>query len=231
MIAPHTRSARPNAVLTRMSRRQPATCPARPMADCIMGAGYPELDYRQPLPDRYDDPALRGPPKYILVVGQEPAHSPTPTASSATAIVDLMKRGSKLIVRRSRASPGWPPMPNCGLQLRPGTDAAAGPGHGQRRHPGRPVRPRLRGELVLRVRRVRRTRAREYPPERPRRSPGCPPRRHREAATRSRWRTSHPPVCTWGLALDRTPNGTQAGHCALMRLVAITGQTSTCRAA
>ena len=52
------------------------------VADFILGAGYPELDYAAFFPDRYDDPRYEV-PKYIVLWGKGSRCSRTPTASSA----------------------------------------------------------------------------------------------------------------------------------------------------
>ena len=71
-------------------------------------------------------PALRSCPKYMLVWGRNPLWSATPTACSGTAIIDMMKRGMKLIVADPRAQLARHACGEYHLQLRPGTDARAG---------------------------------------------------------------------------------------------------------
>jgi anaerobic selenocysteine-containing dehydrogenase len=82
----------------------------------------PVLDASQWLPKRYDDPEYEV-PKYIMVWGQNIQGSTCPDAFFGHWIVDLMKRGSKLIVIEpsftwlSSRAKVW-------LQIRPGTDGA-----------------------------------------------------------------------------------------------------------
>ena len=91
------------------------------MASFQLGAGYPELDYAAFFPDRYDDPRYEI-PKYIIVWGKNPIYS-SPDGFFGHAVVDLMKRGSKLIVIDPQVS--WlASRAEFHLQLRPGTDAA-----------------------------------------------------------------------------------------------------------
>ena len=118
------------------------------VADFILGAGYPELDYAAFFPDRFDDPRYEV-PKYIVLWGKDPLFS-NPDGFFGHTLIDLMKRGSRYIVVDPRvtwmaAHAGLPPA------AAPRHRRRAGPGHDQPRHPGRPVRPRLRGELVLRL--------------------------------------------------------------------------------
>ncbi len=97
--------------------------PRTVVADYMLGAGYPELDYAAFFPDRYDDPRYEV-PKYIMLWGKSPLQS-NPDGLFGHAIVDLMKRGSKLIVIDPRLT--WlASRAEYHIQLRPGTDAAVG---------------------------------------------------------------------------------------------------------
>ncbi len=102
-----------------------ASCygPRTVIGDFLLGAGYPELDYAAFFPERYDDPRYVV-PKYIMLWGKSPLQS-NPDGFYGHAIVDLMKRGSKLIVIDPRLT--WlASRAEFHLQLRPGTDAAIG---------------------------------------------------------------------------------------------------------
>ena len=102
-----------------------ASCygPRTVIGDFLLGAGYPELDYAAYFPDRYDDPRYEV-PKHIVLWGKSPLQS-NPDGFYGHAIVDLMKRGSKLIVIDPRLT--WlASRAEFHLQLRPGTDAAIG---------------------------------------------------------------------------------------------------------
>jgi anaerobic selenocysteine-containing dehydrogenase len=95
--------------------------PRTVVADFLLGAGYPELDYAQFFPDRYDDPEYVI-PKYIILWGKSPLQS-NPDGFYGHSIVDLMKRGSKLITIDPRLT--WlGSRAEYHLQLRPGTDTA-----------------------------------------------------------------------------------------------------------
>ena len=102
-----------------------ASCygPRCTVADFFLGAGYPELDYAQFFPDRYDNPEYEI-PKYIILWGKSPLQS-NPDGFYGHAIIDLMKRGSKLITIDPRLT--WLGVrAEYHLQLRPGTDSALG---------------------------------------------------------------------------------------------------------
>lgn len=91
------------------------------VTDFVMGAGYPEIDYAGFFPDRYDHPGYQV-PEYIMIWGKAPLES-NADGFYGHAIIDLMKRGSKLIVVDPRAT--WlATKAEYHLQLRPGTDAA-----------------------------------------------------------------------------------------------------------
>lgn len=95
------------------------------IADYHLGAGYPELDYAAFFPDRYDDPRYEV-PKYIILWGKNPIYS-SPDGFFGHAIIDLMKRGSKIITVDPRLT--WlGARAEYHLQLRPGTDAVVGMG-------------------------------------------------------------------------------------------------------
>lgn len=87
----------------------------------IVGVGYPEVDYACRFPDRYDHPGWQL-PKYIILWGKEPLKS-NPDGFFGHSIIDMMKRGTKLIIVDPRIS--WlATRAEHVLKLRPGTDAA-----------------------------------------------------------------------------------------------------------
>lgn len=97
--------------------------PRTVVADFLLGAGYPELDYAQFFEDRYDDPEYEV-PKYIILWGKSPLQS-NPDGFFGHSIIDLLKRGTKLITIDPRLT--WlGTRAEYHLQLRPGTDAAVG---------------------------------------------------------------------------------------------------------
>ena len=95
------------------------------VADFLLGAGYPEIDYAQFLRGSYDDPEYVV-PKYIILWGKDPLFS-NPDGFFGHSIIDLHKRGAKFITVDPRIT--WTACrAEYTLQLRPGTDAALGIG-------------------------------------------------------------------------------------------------------
>ena len=86
-----------------------------------MGGGYREIDNACRYQDRYDHPGWEA-PKYILLWGKEPLKS-NPDGFWGHSVIDLMKRGTKLIVVDPRVH--WlATRAEQVVQLRPGTDTA-----------------------------------------------------------------------------------------------------------
>jgi len=99
--------------------------PRATIANYLLGAGVPEIDWAQYYEDRYDHPGWVC-PNYLIIWGKDPLYS-SPDGFFGHAIIDLMKRGSKLIVIDPRVT--WlATRAEFHLQLRPGTDAAVGMG-------------------------------------------------------------------------------------------------------
>ena len=87
----------------------------------LLGAPFPEIDYAAALEGRYDDPEFVL-PEVIMLWGKEPMVS-NPDGLFGHAVLDMMKRGSKLISIDPRVN--WPATRAvCHVRLRPGTDAA-----------------------------------------------------------------------------------------------------------
>jgi anaerobic selenocysteine-containing dehydrogenase len=61
----------------------------------LLGVTYPELDYAGGLPGRYEDPAYEI-PECLLLWGKAPLES-NPDGFFGHAVIDLMKRGTRLI--------------------------------------------------------------------------------------------------------------------------------------
>ena len=157
-------------------------------ANTIQGC-YTCPDFSMQFPDRYDNPEWVA-PKNIFVLGQQPASSPMPTATCGHWVVDCMKRGSKLIVVDPRLT--WlAAKADLWLQIRPGTDSMLALVHGQIHHGKRPLRPRVRREMVLRLRGVRRRLASPTTSTGPLRSPGLT--RKTSSPLRSAWPRSRRP--------------------------------------
>ncbi|MBE6472863.1 MAG: dehydrogenase [Coriobacteriaceae bacterium] len=99
--------------------------PRATIANYLLGAGVPEIDWAQYYEDRYDHPGWEC-PKYLIIWGKDPLYS-SPDGFFGHSIIDLMKRGSKIITIDPRLT--WlSAHAEYHLQLRPGTDAAVGMG-------------------------------------------------------------------------------------------------------
>lgn len=86
-----------------------------------MGSSYIEFDNAIGSLDRYDDPEWEC-PKYMLMWGRDPLRS-NPDGLWGHSVIEMMKRGMKLIVVDPRAN--WlATRAEHHLQLRPGTDGA-----------------------------------------------------------------------------------------------------------
>ena len=90
------------------------------IADYVLGAGYPELDYAGHLPGRFEDPAYKL-SKWVVVWGKEPLPS-NGDGFFGHVLVDMMKLGTHLISIDPRIT--WPGSRNgnINVQLRPQTD-------------------------------------------------------------------------------------------------------------
>lgn len=109
----------PNACYTQSG----FSCMAPRDTICSMlgGAGYIEYDFASGLPGRYDDPDFVL-PKYILNWGRDSLRS-NPDGTWGHSIIELMKRGTKLINVDPRVN--WlSTRADIHLQLRPGSDTA-----------------------------------------------------------------------------------------------------------
>lgn len=115
----------PNGASTYAFSGEACYGPRATVTNYLLGAGVPEIDSAQYLPGGYDDPQFEV-PKYILVWGKDPLYS-NPDGFFGHSIIDLMKRGSKIITIDPRLT--WlGAHAEYHLQLRPGTDAAVGMG-------------------------------------------------------------------------------------------------------
>ena len=86
-----------------------------------IGSPYPEIDYAGGLAGRYDDPAFEL-PECVVIWGKMPLAS-NPDGLFGHAVVDLMRRGSRLIVVDPRVT--WlAARAEYHLRLRAGTDTA-----------------------------------------------------------------------------------------------------------
>ena len=186
------------------------------VADFILGAGYPELDYAAFFPDRYDDPRYEV-PKYIVLWGKDPLFS-NPDGFFGHTLIDLMKRGSRYVVVDPRVT--WMAAhADFHLQLRPGTDAALGLGMinyliQEDLYDHDFVENWCYGFDELKER------AAEYPLDKVEEITWVPAATI--AAASRAIAENHPSSFMWGLAIDTNANGVQAGHTVLI-LAAILG--------
>ena len=191
-------------------------CPRMAASSYLLGAAYPEVDYAGGLSGRYDDPEYEI-PECIVVWGKEPLPS-NPDGFFGHAIIDLMRRGTRLIVVDPRNN--WlATRADYLLQLRPGTDAALAMAWlnviiEEGLYDKDFVEYWCYGfdELADRVREMTPARAAEIT--------GVP----EDAICRSArmYAEATPASIAWGLALDQKANGMQVGHC-LIALMAICG--------
>lgn len=180
-----------------------------------MGSSYIEADNAIGFPDRYDDPRWEC-PRYMLVWGRDPLRS-NPDGLFGHSIVDMMKRGMKLIVADPRAN--WlATRAEIHLQLRPGTDGALALGllnvvveEDLYDHDFADNWCYGFDQLAERVR--------DYPVERVAEITEVDADDIRAAA---RCIAQRPSTLSMGLAVDQNPNTLQIGH-ALLSLFAITG--------
>ncbi len=180
----------------------------------ILGATYPEIDYAGALPGRYDDPAYEV-PGCIICWGKDPLPS-NPDGLWGHAVVELMKRGTKIITIDPRAT--WlSTRAEYALRLRPGTDAALGMAMvnimvEEDLYDHEFVENWTYGFEQLAER------CAEMPVERAAKICGLDVE-DIIGATRL-YATAKPSSIAWGLAIDQKENGSQAGQviCALMAL-------------
>ena len=92
------------------------------IADYVLGAGYPELDYAGHLPGSYHDPRYTL-SKWVVVWGKEPLPS-NGDGFFGHCLVDMMKLGTHLISVDPRITWVGSRNGNINLQVRPQTDTA-----------------------------------------------------------------------------------------------------------
>lgn len=190
------------------------------VADYILGAGYPEIDFAGTFPDRYDNPAYTL-PKYIIEWGKNPLMS-NPDGFYGHSLIDMMKRGTKMICIDPRITwLGTRAEHVC--QLRPGTDTALALGFlnviiNEELYDHEFVEKWCYGFEELKER------VQEYPPEKVEEITWVSKEKIREVARIIA--TNKPVGIQWGLAVDESPNGVQLGHC-ILSLEAITGNLDT----
>ncbi|WP_165062336.1 molybdopterin-dependent oxidoreductase [Adlercreutzia sp. ZJ154] len=182
----------------------------------VMGVGYPEIDNACRFPDTYDHPGWQR-PNYIILWGKAPLES-NPDGFFGHSIIDLMKRGTKIISIDPRIN--WiGTKAEYHLQLRPGTDAALAMAMlnviiGEDLYDHDFVENWTYGfdELAERVK--------DATPEWAEEITWVKADKIREVARI--YAKNTPSSIAWGLAIDQNKNGVQAGH-AIMALMVITG--------
>lgn len=182
----------------------------------VLGSSYPEIDYAGGLPGGYDDPAYQI-PEIIIQWGKEPIYS-SPDGLFGHSIIDLMKRGAKLININPRITwTGSRAILN--VQLRPGTDAAL----------AMAMLNVIISENLYDQDFVDRwcfgfdqlaERVAEMPPEKAAEI-CCVPAEQIYRAARL-YANAKPASIAWGVSIDQSPNGAQAGQ-AILALMSITG--------
>lgn len=190
--------------------------PRNAIASLILGAGYPEIDNAGYFPDRYDDPRFEL-PEYIVLWGKAPLES-NPDGFFGHSVIDMMKRGSKLITIDPRIT--WlSTKAEYRLQLRPGTDAALALGilniiinEDLYDHEFTDKWVYGMAELTERVQ--------EYPPEKV--AEICWLAVDKIYAVARTIAKAKNVAVGWGLAVDQNPNGCQIGQ-AILGIIALTG--------
>jgi anaerobic selenocysteine-containing dehydrogenase len=183
---------------------------------CVLGAYYPEIDYAGGLEGTYDNPNYQV-PKVLVMWGKEPLPS-NGDGLWGHAVIDLMKRGTKLISVDPRVN--WlATRSTVQCRVRPGTDAALAMAWlniiiSEDLYDHNFVEKWCYGfeELAERVK--------DMSPEKAAEICAIPVKTIYTAARL--YATAKPAGIAWGLALDQSQNGNQAGHCVLA-LMAITG--------
>ena len=182
----------------------------------LLGAAYPEIDYAGGLAGRYDDEEYEI-PECIVVWGKDPLPS-NPDGFFGHAVIDLMRRGSRLITIDPRTN--WlSTRADYHLRLRPGTDAALAMAWlnviiTEGLYDAQFVDYYCYGfeQLAERVAEMTPAKAAEI----------CGIDEEDIVEAARMYATATPASIAWGLALDQKANGMQVGHC-LIALMAITG--------
>lgn len=182
----------------------------------LIGAPMIDIDWAGAFPDRYDDPHYVV-PKYVLLWGKAPLAS-NPDGMFGHAIIDLMKRGTKIITADPRMH--WlATKAEHVMRLRPGSDTALALGLlnvivTEDLYDHEFVEKWCYGfdEFKARVE--------EYPPEKVSETTWVSAE---QIKTVGRILATAKPVSLgWGVGVDQNTNGVQLGQ-ALMSLTAITG--------
>ena len=191
------------------------------VTDYILGAGYPEMDYAGHLPERFDDPDFVM-PEYLMLWGKQPLPS-NGDGLFGHALVDMMKRGMKVISIDPRITCIGCIDGNINVQLRPQTDTCFALGlvnllFENDTYDHEFVENWCFGWEDLKER------AKEYPVEKVAEITWVPEEQIRKVA--DILGTARPICWAWGLAFDQNKNGVQLGQ-TFLALCAMCGSIDT----
>ncbi len=191
------------------------------VTDYILGAGYPEMDYAGYLPERFDDPNFEL-PKYLVVWGKYPLPS-NGDGLFGHALVDMMKRGTKIISIDPRITWVGCIDGNINVQLRPQTDTAFALGIINLLFENDTYDHEFVDNWCFGAPQLKK-RAAEYPVEKVAEITWVPEETIRKVA--DILGNERPISYAWGLAFDQNKNGVQLGM-AFLCLCAMTGSIDT----
>ena len=182
----------------------------------LLGAVYPEIDFAGGLEGTYDNPEFVV-PEVIMLVGKDPLPS-NPDGFFGHSVIDLMKRGAKLITVDPRSN--WvSTRAEYNLRLRPGTDTALLMAMlnviiDEDLYDHEWVEKWTYGfeQLAERVQAITPAIAAEI----------CDVPEEDIIGAARMYAAAKPASIAWGLATDQKANGQQMAHC-VMALMAITG--------
>ena len=182
----------------------------------VLGAVYPEVDFAGGLEGTYDHPEFKV-PEVIMLVGKDPLPS-NPDGFFGHSVIDLMKRGAKLITVDPRSN--WvSTRAEYNLRLRPGTDTALLMAMlnviiNEDLYDHEWVEKWTYGfeQLAERIQAITPAIAAEI----------CDVPEEDIIGAARMYAAAKPASIAWGLATDQKANGQQMAHC-VMALMAITG--------
>lgn len=190
--------------------------PRAAITDFIVGCGYPEIDIAGYFPNRYDDERFTL-PEYVIIWGKNPIYS-NPDGFFGHAIIDMMKRGTKIITVDPRIT--WlASRAEYAITLRPGTDAAVALGMmnviiSEDLYDHDFVENWCYGFNELKER------VQEYPPSKV--AEICWIEEEVLVGAARAFAKAGNSSIQWGLALDENSNGVQAAH-GILNILALTG--------
>ena len=187
------------------------------IADYVLGAGYPELDYAGHLPGSYQDPRYIL-PKYVVVWGKEPLPS-NGDGFFGHCLVDLMKLGTKIISIDPRITWVGAHDGNINLQVRPQTDTALALAFMNLMFETEEYDKEFAEKWIYGLDELK-ERAAEYPVEKVAEITTVPEEDIRRVAHIIG--TERPIGWAWGLAFDQNKNGVQLSQ-AMILLAALSG--------